>query len=71
VHHPVLVSVMLNRFLGMIAGVQRVPVGDVGVVGGLLVIARLMMRCRFPVMFGRVLMMLRRLEMMFRSLVSH
>ena len=70
-HHSVLVSVVLHRFFGMISGMQRVSVGDVGVVRGLLVIARLMVFGRFPVMFGRVLMMLRRLEMMFRSLMSH
>jgi hypothetical protein len=40
VHHSVLVSVMLYRFFGMIGGVQRVSVGDMGVVRG----------C-FPVMF--------------------
>jgi len=67
----VLVGVMLHRFFGMIGGVQRVSVGDVGVMRGLLVIARVMVLGRFPVMFGRVFMMLRRLEMMFCSLVSH
>ena len=61
VHQSVLVGMMFHRFFGMIGGVQRVSVGDMGV----------MVLGRFPVMFGRVLMMLRRLEMMFRSLVSH
>src|SRR5271156_469344 len=53
VHQSVLVGMMFHRFFGMIGGVQRVSVGDMGV----------MVLGRFPVMFGRVLMMLRRLEM--------
>jgi hypothetical protein len=71
VHQSVLAGMMFHRFFGMIGSVQRVPVGDMGVMRGLLVIARVMVLGRFPVMFGRVLMMLRRLEMMFCSLVSH
>ena len=70
-HGCVLIGVVLPGFFGMMGSVQRVSVGDVGVVPGLLVIARFVMVCRFPVMFGGVLMMLRRFVMMLCSLVSH
>jgi hypothetical protein len=67
----VLVGVVLPGFLGMMGSVQRMAVGDVGMVAGLLVVARFVVLCRFPVMFGRVFMMLCRLVMMFRTFVSH
>jgi hypothetical protein len=67
----VLIGVVLGGFFGMLRGVQRVSVGDMGVMPGLLVIARFVVACRFPVMFGRVFVMLRRLMMMLCSMVRH
>jgi hypothetical protein len=71
VHQPVLVRVMFPGFLGMMGSVQRMSVGDMGVVPGFLVIARIVMLGRFPVMPGRMFVMLRRLVVMFRSCMSH
>ena len=50
---------MVPGFLGIVGSVQRVSVGHMGVVSGLLVIARLVVFGRFPVMSGRVFMMIR------------
>jgi len=67
----VLVGVVLPGFFGMMGGVHRMSVGDVGMVPALFVIAGfVVLRC-FPVMSGRVFMMLRRRVMVFCSLVSH
>jgi hypothetical protein len=71
VNHAVLVGVMLAGFVGMVSGVDRVSMGDVGVVPGLLVIARLMVFGRFAMMRGGVFMMFGGLQMMFRSVMSH
>jgi hypothetical protein len=55
----------------MMGSVHGVSVSDVGVVPCLLVIARFVLIGRFPVMCGRLFMMMRGLVMMFRSLMSH
>lgn len=70
-NHAVLVGVMLAGFVGMVAGVQCMSVGDVGVVPGLLVIARLVVLGRFAMMRGGVFVMFSGLQMMFRSVMSH
>jgi len=67
----VLIGVVLTGFFGMLGGVQRMAVGDVGVVPGLLVIAGFVMPGRFPMMGGGLFMMLRGLVVMFCSMVSH
>lgn len=70
-YQPVLVSVVLPGFAGMISRVQRMSVRDMGVMPGLLMIARLMVFGGFAVMFGRLFVMLGGLMMMLCSLVSH
>jgi hypothetical protein len=67
----VLVSVVFPGFAGMMCGVQRMSVSDVGVVPGFLVIARLVVFGRFQVMFGSVFVVFRGFAMMFRAFVSH
>ena len=47
------------------------PMGDVGVVPGLLMIARLVVFGRFAMMCGGLFMMFSGLKMMFRSVMSH
>ncbi len=47
------------------------PMGDVGVVPGLLMIARLVVFGRFAMMCGGVFVMLGGLQVMFRSVMSH
>jgi hypothetical protein len=71
VNQSVLVGMMLPGFVGMVAGVQRVSMGDVGVVPGLLVIARVVVFGRFAMMCGGVFVMFGGLQMMFRSVMSH
>ena len=63
-----LIGVVLAGFFGMMGSVHGV---SVGVVPCLLVIARFVLIGRFPVMCGRLFMMMRGLVMMFRSLMSH
>jgi hypothetical protein len=67
----VLVGVVLAGFPGMVPGVQRMPVRDVGVIRAFLVVVRFMMLGRFTMMPGGMLMMLGCFEMMFCSYVSH
>jgi hypothetical protein len=67
----VLIGVVLAGFFGMMGSVHGVSVSDVSVVPCLLVIARFVLIGRFPVMCGRLFMMMRGLVMMFRSLMSH
>ena len=62
---------MFPGFLGMMGGVQGVPMCDVRVMRGCLVITGFMMRCGFAVMLGGVLVMLSGLEMVFATFVSH
>ena len=66
-----LIGVVLPGFFGMLGCVQRMAVGDMGVVPGLLMIARFVMLGRFPMMGGCLFMMLRGLVVMFCSMVSH
>jgi hypothetical protein len=56
-------GVMLSGLFGVVGGVGQVPVGNVGVMTGLHVVAGLVMLGRFAVVFGRVFVMLRRLLM--------
>jgi hypothetical protein len=64
VHKAVLIGVMLSGFFGMMNGVQCMPVGDMGMVAGFFVIARLMVLGGFAVMFRRLFMVFRSLVMM-------
>jgi hypothetical protein len=67
----VLIGVVLAGLFGMMGSVHRMSLCDVGVVPGLFVIARFVVFGRFPVMCGRLFMMMRGLVMVFRSLMSH
>jgi hypothetical protein len=67
----VLIGVVLAGLFGMMGSVHRMSVCDMGVVPGLFVIARFVVFGRFPVMCGRLFMMMRGLVMVFRSLMSH
>lgn len=58
---------VLAGFFGVPAGVQRVAMGDVGVMPALFVIAGLMMLGCFAMMFGGLLVMFGRLGVMLRS----
>jgi hypothetical protein len=71
VHQAVLVGMMLSSFFGMLGSVERVAMGDMGVVAGLFVIARFVMIGRFPMMFRSVFVVLRRFLMMICRFVSH
>lgn len=55
----VLFGVHLRCFLVMFVRMQRMAVGDLGMVRGLFVIAGAMMRGGFAMMLGRVLVVLR------------
>ena len=62
---------MFPGFLGMVGGVQRVPMCDVRVMRGFFMVAGFMMRRGFAVMLGGVLVMLRGLLVVFATFVSH
>ena len=53
--------VSLSRLRAVVGGVVGMSVGQVRVMCSLFVMAGGMMLCRFPVVLGRVLMVLRRL----------
>jgi hypothetical protein len=62
---------MFPGFLGMMGGVQRVPMCDMRVMRGCLMVAGLIMLCGFPVLLRRVLVMLRGLLVVFATFVLH
>jgi len=62
---------MLGGFLGMMRRVHVVTVRQMGMMGCRLVIAGLMMLGSFPVMVGRMLMVLGGLSVMMRSFLRH
>lgn len=64
-------DVMLGGFLGMMGGVHLVTMRRAGMVRRRFVIAVLVMLRRFPVMVGRMLMMLGGLRVMMRSFLRH
>jgi hypothetical protein len=61
--------VVLPRFLGVVRRVERVAVGDVGMVPSLVMILVLVVGRSFTMMLGRQFVMLGRLAMMIRALV--
>jgi hypothetical protein len=63
--------VLLGRLGAVVAGVVSVSMGQMGVVRGLLVMAGSMVLGSFPVVFGRLLMMLGRLGVVIRRLLRH
>jgi hypothetical protein len=67
----VLVGVMLPGLFGMMSSVNGVSMRHMGVVPGLLMIARLVMLGRFSMVFGSLFVMLRSFMVMLRSFVSH
>jgi hypothetical protein len=67
----VLVGMMLGRFGRVVGSVLSVPMGDVGVVTGLLVISTLVMLGSFTMVFCCVLVMFGRLVMMLCAFVCH
>jgi hypothetical protein len=66
-----MLHVALRRLLGMVAGMEVVTVGHVGVMRGLLVGSSLVVLRGFLVVTGGVLVVLGSLLMMLRSLVGH
>ena len=58
------------RLVGMLVGMQAVAVRDVGVVGRLVMVARLMMACGFVMMLGGQLVMMSGLAVMFSAFVT-
>ena len=62
-----LVGVVLAGFSGMVPGVQRMPMRDVSVIRGFFVVVRFMLRGRFTMVPGGMLMMLGCFEMVFCS----
>jgi hypothetical protein len=67
----VLVGVVLAGLFGMMRGVQRMAVRDMGMVAGLFMIARLVVPGGFAVMFGGLFVMFGSLTVMLRSWMSH
>jgi hypothetical protein len=63
--------VFLGRLAAVVASVVPVSVGQLRVVRGLLVVAGSMMLRSFPVVFGRMLVMLGRLGVVIRRLLRH
>ena len=59
--------VMLTRFLGVICGMQMVPVRNVGVMACFFGIARFVMFGRFTMMMRGLFMMIGRALVMFRA----
>ncbi len=62
---------MLPGLFGMMSSVHRVSVRDMGVMPGLLMIARLVMLGRFPMVSRSLFVMLGSFMVMLRSFVSH
>jgi len=62
---------MLGGFLGMMGGVHVVTMRQMGMMRRRLVVACLVMLGRFPVMVGRMLMVLGGLRVMMRSFLRH
>lgn len=60
---------MLGRFGSVMGRMQGVPVRDVSVMAGLLVISPFVMLGSFTMVFRRVLMMFGRLVVVFRTFV--
>jgi hypothetical protein len=68
----VLVGVLLRSVLVVLGGMQRMAVGYFGMMGGLLVIARLGVLGGFPMVLGRMLVMVRgELVMFVNVMVIH
>ena len=66
-----LVSVVLRGLFAVMGRVEMVSVRDVRVMRALVVIAGFVVFGGMPMVFGRVLVMLGRLAVVFRSRVSH
>ena len=64
-----LFRVHLRRVLMMVGGMQVMPVSNLGMMRRLLVIARLMVLGGFAMVFGRMLVMVRSLFVMFVNVV--
>jgi hypothetical protein len=62
---------MLGGFFGVVLGLYVMAVGQMRVVGGLLVIARFVVLGGNPVVLGSFFMMLGCLDMMFGGLLRH
>jgi len=66
-----MLHVRLRRFARVMRGVERVPVSEMGVVGGLFVRARVMMLGGFFVVPGRVLVVFGRFPVMVGCFFRH
>jgi len=67
----VLVGVRFGGVIGVLRGVEMVRVRDVRVMRGLFVSARIVVFRRFPVMTGRVLVMLRCFAVVVAEFLRH
>jgi hypothetical protein len=68
---PVMLCVQLGRLARMVRGVVGVPVSGVGVVRSGFMVTGFMVLGSFPMMTGRVLMMLGSLVVMLCGLLGH
>jgi hypothetical protein len=67
----VVLGVQFGRFLGMMGGVERMPLSGMRVMCGRFVITGFMMASGFAMVLCGLLVMLRRLEVMLRCLFGH
>jgi hypothetical protein len=67
----VLVGMKFAGFFGMMRRVQRMPMGNVSVMSGALVVACFVMSCGFAVMFGCGFVMMGSLMMVIGAFVCH
>ena len=66
-----LVQVREGSFLRVVHGVEMVPMGNVGMVRGLAMIASLVVLRRLTMVHGRLLVMLGGVTVVLRSLAGH
>ncbi len=66
-----LMRMKLRRFRFMMMGMNAMAMGRMRMVGGLLMVTRMTMFCRFAMVTGSVFVMFRSLRMMFMSRVRH
>jgi hypothetical protein len=62
---------LLGRFFRVLGGVSVMPLGDVRVMRRLLMITGFVVLCGFPVVVGRVLMVIGGFRMVMRSFLRH
>ena len=63
-------GVLFGSVMVVVGRMQRMAVGDFGMMGGFLVIAGLGVFCRFPMMLGGMLVVVRRLLVVLVDIVT-